>query len=193
MNNTSTMIIEEVATIASNLLLQHFAGTTTDDQAKFKQALMASPELSTPTLFPVLGIMGIISLVMKVIGMIFPSASDKEKYSFLLAFQESLNQTTLAQGQNAINIVETELAKSSGSIWMQIFWAGFRPVAAWACTIFFIVQMINYAVSITANFFGYHIPVTPLENSTAYSMLGSLLGLGGLRTFEKYTKINQDK
>ncbi len=183
-------VIEEVVTVASSLLLTHFTNLTPEDVTKFKTTLSTSPEL--PKLLP-FGVIGIAAFIIQLVSKLFIGIGSEDKYKFLLALQDSLNQTTLAQGQNAINVVETELAGKSTNFLIQLFWAGWRPVTAWSCTIFFVCQMIKYAVSIGAGWLGHPIPITPLENSSAFSMLGALLGLGGFRTLEKFNGTNQDK
>src|SRR6476646_1426935 len=190
--NIGITIAEEVITIASNLLLSHFTNLTVEDQAKFKESLATSPDLPK-TLLPGLGIFGIISLIVSLIGKLFPGSSETDKYKFILALQDSLNQTTLAQGQNAINVVETELAKGSTNFWIQLFWAGFRPVTAWICVIFFLFSMLKFVVATIASFFGLHIPIVPIESTTSYTMLSALLGLGAFRSFDKLNKTNPDK
>ena len=78
--------------------------------------------------------------------------------------------------------VNKEAAKTGG-----IFRAGWRPAVGWVCAIafawYFVLQPVTLFVLLTAG-----LPVPPLPEfdvGALFTVLGGLLGLGGLRTFEK--------
>ena len=87
---------------------------------------------------------------------------------------------------NSIALAQIEVNKAeaaSGSL----FKGGWRPFIGWVCGIafayhFVIQPLIIFAVSV----YGLDIPELPeFEMSTLLTVLGGLLGLGTLRTYEK--------
>ena len=83
----------------------------------------------------------------------------------------------IAMAQIAVN---KEEAKGN---WFQSSW---RPATAWVCVLGF---MMNFLVSPIANAFGVDIPQA--DTSVMMPVLMGMLGLGGLRTFEKTKGINK--
>lgn len=75
-------------------------------------------------------------------------------------------------GQQKINEIE-----AASTNW---FVAGARPAAMWVCVVGLAYQFLIYPL---ANSFYPH--MTQLEVSQLMELLGGMLGLGGLRTFEK--------
>lgn len=71
---------------------------------------------------------------------------------------------------------------SNPNVWV----SGWRPAIGWSCaTAFLFVYTIAPIVAWIASFFGKSIPMPQFDMSTLLSLTISLLGLGGLRTFEK--------
>lgn len=99
---------------------------------------------------------------------------------------EQLNQA-LINGQLLIN---QEEAKSSS-----IFVAGWRPFIGWVCGSalafnFIIFPLVMWITLIS----GYVIPNPPvLDMESLFTILGGLLGLGGLRTFEKFKGVERNR
>lgn len=117
---------------------------------------------------------------------------DKEKYALerqkaeleLLRFtqsermQDKANEVALAVAQMDINKVEA--ASSS------VFVSGWRPFIGWVCGIsfayvFFVGPLIT-AISVS---YGHNFVLPPIDIDKMIYILGGILGLGGLRTFEK--------
>lgn len=92
-------------------------------------------------------------------------------------FKEQEQIFELAKGQIDVNKVEA----SNSSF----FVAGWRPAVGWTCVAglgysFFGLPILSWASTI------WHIPIPPeLDMGTLITLLGGMLGLGGLRTAEK--------
>lgn len=102
-----------------------------------------------------------------------------------LQFQELNNQ--IDNGQIAIN---KEEAKHSN-----VFVAGWRPFIGWVCGMalafhFIVFPMVMWICLI----FNKVLPNTPaLDMQSLMTILGGLLGLGGLRTFEKFKGVEKNR
>lgn len=87
-------------------------------------------------------------------------------------------ETKLALGQIEVNKVE------AGS---DMFRGGWRPATGWACVFglvyqFFIQPVLPWLVAVLG---GSVPPLPPIDNETLMVLLTGMLGLGGLRTFER--------
>lgn len=93
-------------------------------------------------------------------------------------------------GQLQINLEE---AKSSS-----LFVAGWRPAVGWVCGFalayqFVLQPLIAYGISIYSTYS--HNPVPPLptlDTGSLITVLMAMLGLGGMRTFEKINGVSRD-
>lgn len=118
-----------------------------------------------------------IDVLGKVIDRVLPdrAAADKAKAELIsMQAQGELNQL---MGQLEIN--KTEAASSS------VFVAGWRPASGWICNIgllytFMLQPILTWA---SQNFHIMPPPAIPFD--TLYVLLGSLLGVGTLRTVDK--------
>jgi hypothetical protein len=87
-------------------------------------------------------------------------------------------ETKLALGQLEVNKVE------AGT---DMFRGGWRPATGWACVFglvyqFFIQPVLPWLVAVCG---GSVPPLPPIDNETLMVLLTGMLGLGGLRTFER--------
>jgi hypothetical protein len=82
-------------------------------------------------------------------------------------------------GQNRINEMEAQ----NPNLWA----SGWRPAIGWACAYSFI---FTYAIAPTvdwiARMFGSTVPMPVFNQAVLDTLLYALLGLGGLRTLEKF-------
>ena len=69
-----------------------------------------------------------------------------------------------------------------------LFVAGWRPATGWGCVLGFLV---NFLLSPLASGFGFEIPQANTE--TMLPVLMGMLGLGGMRTFEKIKHVAREK
>ena len=122
------------------------------------------------------------ALIGPVTGLLDKFIEDKDQKA-LLAHELA----TLADKQaNSIALAQIEVNKAeaaSGSL----FKGGWRPFIGWVCGVafayhFVLQPLIIFGVSV----YGIEIPALPeFEMSTLLTVLGGLLGLGTLRTYEK--------
>tara|TARA_R110000822_G_scaffold30342_1_gene88490 strand:- start:259 stop:654 length:396 start_codon:yes stop_codon:yes gene_type:complete len=122
------------------------------------------------------------ALIGPISGLLDKFVEDKDQKAALaheLATMSDRHAQELAKGQLEIN--KAEAASSS------VFKGGWRPFIGWTCgaafAYHFVVQpFLLFAVAM----FGLDIPALPeFDMSSLMTVLMGMLGLGGLRTFEK--------
>ncbi len=104
-----------------------------------------------------------------------PDATEKQKIIAELSTLTERNAQELAVAQIKLNTAE---AKGN---WFQSSW---RPATGWVCVLGFAV---NFLISPLAAGFGVDIPQA--DTSVMMPILMGLLGLGGMRSFEKTKNI----
>jgi hypothetical protein len=113
-----------------------------------------------------------LDLVNTTINKIWPDKSEQEKQQLAAA-------VSLVQGQLNVNIEE---AKSAS-----IFVSGWRPFIGWVCGSALAYTYLGYPLLIwAASIWKPELTVPKLGNDgMLYELLFGMLGMGGLRTFEK--------
>lgn len=117
------------------------------------------------------------ALIAPVTGLLdkfIPDADVKQKIAHEIATMSERHAQEIALAQIEVN---REEAKGN---WFQ---AGWRPATGWVCVLGFAV---NFLISPLAAGFGIDIPQA--DTSTMLPVLMGMLGLGGLRTFERVKK-----
>lgn len=104
-----------------------------------------------------------------------PDGDTKQKLAHEIATMSEKHAQEIALAQIEVN---REEAKGN---WFQ---AGWRPATGWVCVLGFAV---NFLISPLAAGFGVEIPQA--DTSTMLPVLMGMLGLGGLRTYEKSKKV----
>ena len=127
----------------------------------------------------------ILPTVTNVIGRFLPE--DKEKRAAAEREIEKQLATHLAQ----IDIAQFEINKQEAAH-RNIFVAGWRPFIGWSCGFAmcyaYIIQPITvFILAQTGNL----VDLPTLDLSEMMPVLLGMLGLGGLRSFEKYKKISK--
>jgi len=123
-------------------------------------------------------ILSILEIGAKLLDKVIPDkdAREKAQAELIKASQDQDFQLSLAQ----IKVNEEE-AKSDS-----LFKSGWRPSIGWTCSIAFILHFVAFPV---INFIivslGYKEVVISFDMATLMTVLGGLLGIGGLRTYEK--------
>jgi hypothetical protein len=117
-------------------------------------------------------------IIDKLVGLI-PNSNDraKAKEEFERTLMEAVNQA--AHDQTEINKIEA--ASSS------LFVAGWRPFIGWVCGFALAYVYIIYPLLLWASA-AYSLPfndLPKLETDALYQLVLAMLGLGGLRTFER--------
>lgn len=118
------------------------------------------------------------TLATDLLDRIFPDkvaqASEREK--FILQAQALDNQLAAAQAQ-----IDANEAQSSS-----IFVSGARPFIMWVCGLAFAYHLILQPLaSFIMAAFGHSFPLPDFDTTTLNTTLMGMLGLGGLRTYEK--------
>ena len=128
------------------------------------------------------------SLIGPVTGLLDKFIEDKDQKAKLaheIATMSTKHAQELAKGQIEINKAEA----ASGSV----FKGGWRPFIGWVCGIafayHFVLQPLLLFIVAT---FGVTLPTLPeFDMSTLLPVLGGMLGLGSLRSFEKYKGVTK--
>jgi hypothetical protein len=107
-----------------------------------------------------------------------PDADIKQQIAHELATMSERHAQELAVAQINLN---TEEAKGN---WFQ---SGWRPATGWVCVLGFAV---NFLISPLAAGFGVIIPQA--DTSVMMPVLMGLLGLGGMRSFERFKGVGKD-
>lgn len=126
----------------------------------------------------VTGIGAVATLATDLVDRIFPDriAQAAQRAEYLEKAQELDNQ--LATGQMAID--QAEAASSS------FFVAGWRSAVGWCCAAAFAYHLIlQPSVIFIAASFGHVITLPVFDNALLSDTLFGMLGLGGMRTYEK--------
>lgn len=111
-----------------------------------------------------------------IIGMFFPDKTEEERAQLAASL-------ALIQAQTDTN--RAEAASPS------MFVAGWRPFVGWVCGTGFGVQfVIGPMCEWAAGLAGHPIKFPQLDLGTMMPLLFGLLGLGGMRTFEKVQGVN---
>jgi hypothetical protein len=100
-----------------------------------------------------------------------------------LAHELATMADKLAHEQNLAQMAINKEEASSGSL----FKGGWRPFIGWVCGIAFFYHFVLQPVIIfIVAIIGFQIPNLPeFEMGTLLTVLGGMLGIGGLRTYEK--------
>ena len=108
-----------------------------------------------------------------------PDADEKARIAHELATMSEKHAKQLALAQIEVNKAEA----ASGSI----FKGGWRPAVGWVCAIAFAYHfIIKDLVVFVCAASGVELPDLPeFDMGTLLTVLGGMLGIGGLRTYEK--------
>lgn len=123
-------------------------------------------------------VLSILEIGAKLLDKVIPDKDVREKAQaeLIKAAQDQDFQLALAQ----IKVNEEE-AKSDS-----LFKSGWRPSIGWTCSVAFILHFVAFPI---INFvivsLGYKEVVISFDMATLMTVLGGLLGIGGLRTYEK--------
>lgn len=120
---------------------------------------------------------GIASLASNVLDRFFPNKSEQEKQEITMAMM-------VIQGQIDTNKVEAANPN--------MFVAGWRPYVGWVCGTGFAIQFVVAPIAEWgAALAGHPVKFPELDMGTLLTLLGGMLGIGGLRTYEKTRGVNR--
>ena len=123
--------------------------------------------------------------VADLLGKFVPDQTEKLKLAHEIATLTEKQAHSIAMAQIDVNKVEA----ASNSI----FKGGWRPFIGWVCGTAFAYHFVLQPLLIfVMTYLGYPVPELPeFDMASLMMVLGGLLGLGGLRTFEKYKGITK--
>ena len=128
-----------------------------------------------PSLLPVVG---------DVLDRFFPNKEEKERAEREIAAK-------LTEHLAKIDLAQLEVNKAEAAS-RNIFVAGWRPFVGWTCGM---ALAYTYVVQPILVFglahYGYWVDLPPLDMSTMMPVLLGMVGLGGLRSFEKFKGVSK--
>ena len=121
----------------------------------------------------------LIQPVSKILDKAIPDQDLKRKLSHEIATMSEKHAQELALAQIKVNAAEA----ASGSL----FKGGWRPCIGWICGIAFFYHFVCQPIIVfVLTIFGFNIVNLPeFEMNTLLTVLGGMLGIGGLRSYEK--------
>jgi len=124
-------------------------------------------------------IQALIGPATKLLGKFIEDKDTKNKIAFELSTMAEKHAQQLAMAQIEVNKAEA----ASGSL----FKGGWRPAVGWTCAIAFLYHFIlKDLIIFGCAMAGVAIPDLPsFDMGTLLTVLGGMLGIGGLRTYEK--------
>jgi hypothetical protein len=127
------------------------------------------------------------SLVQPVTGLLDKFIEDKDQKNQLaheISTMAERHAQELAKGQLEINKAEAQSRN--------VFIAGWRPFIGWTCGVAMAYNYVVHPILIfTLAQFNYLVAIPALDLSEMMPVLMGMLGLGGLRSFEKYKGISK--
>ena len=120
----------------------------------------------------------LIQPVTSILDKVIPDADTKQKIAHEIATMAESHAHEIAVAQIGVN--KAEAASKN------LFVAGWRPAVGWVCCLgmasnFLVIPVANFALALSDS----TIVVPLIDLSTMLPVLMGMLGLGGLRTYEK--------
>jgi hypothetical protein len=130
-------------------------------------------------------IQALIGPVSSLLDKFIEDKDQKAQLAHDLATMAERHAHELAKGQLEVNKAEASSRN--------IFVAGWRPFVGWTCGIALFWHFVGLPVTLFfVSWFGVEIPALPeFDMQTLMTVLMGMLGLGGLRTFEKFKGVTK--
>ena len=129
------------------------------------------------------------SLVAPVSGLLDKFIEDKDQRA-LLAHEIA----TLAEKQAQEQIVGQIKTNQIEAAHQSMFVAGWRPAVGWVCALAMLLNFILIPfINLGMEFAGQEIRLDLIEMDTMMPVLLGMLGLGGMRSYEKARKVAREK
>lgn len=121
----------------------------------------------------------------EIIGKFIEDKDQKNKLAHEIATMAEKHAQELAKGQMAINAEEAKHRN--------IFVAGWRPFIGWTCGVSLFAHFILFpSADVITAYLGYDAVSYPaFDMDSLMTILLGMLGLGGMRSFEKYKKLTK--
>jgi len=126
-----------------------------------------------------------------ILGRFFPSKEKAQEFKAtmeqeLVKQEGEITKAALAAQSAQIDVNKTEAASGS------IFIAGWRPFIGWVCGSALVVQYIaSPLLPWFGTVLGFSLPPIPSLDDSLWQLMAGLLGLGGMRTFEKLKGVDR--
>lgn len=129
------------------------------------------------------------SLVAPVTGLLDKFIEDKDQKAVL-----AHEIATIADKQaNEQAVAQIELNKVEAAH-QSMFVAGWRPAVGWVCALAMLLNFILIPfINLGLEFGGLDLELNLIDMETMMPVLFGMLGLGGMRTFEKSRKVSREK
>lgn len=129
----------------------------------------------------------LIGPVTSLLDKFIPDAGERDRLAHEIATMSERHAQELAKGQLEVN--KTEAAHKS------MFVAGWRPFVGWTCGLALFWHFLGLPVTLFVTAYtGTELPTLPtFDMQSLMTVLLGMLGLGGLRTFEKTKGIQREK
>ncbi len=128
---------------------------------------------------------GLLSLLPEVLDKVIPDKAKADEAKIKLLELAQRGELAVLDADLKLALGQMEINKEEAKT--DMFRGGWRPAAGWVCVLGLGYQFIlSPILPWLFNAFGGHLPPMPaIDNETLMTLLGGLLGLGGLRTFER--------
>ena len=128
---------------------------------------------------------GLMALLPEVLDKVLPDKTKAEEAKLKLLELAQKGELAVLDADLKLALCQMEINKEEAKT--DIFRGGWRPAAGWVCVFGLGYQFIlSPVLPWIFNALGAHLPpMPPIDNDTLMTLLGGLLGLGGLRTFER--------
>jgi hypothetical protein len=128
----------------------------------------------------------LIAPISKLLDKFIPDADEKAKLAHEIATMAQKQAHESAMAQVEVNKQEAQHRS--------IFVAGARPFILWVCGFAFAYHFIIQPIIITASkLYGIEIEYPEFDMTSLMTVLGGILGLGGLRSYEKKHGVSREK
>jgi hypothetical protein len=129
----------------------------------------------------------LIGPVTSLLDKFIPDADERARLAHEIATMSEKHAMEVARGQIEVN--KTEAAHKS------MFVAGWRPFVGWTCGVALAWHFVGQPLAVfVITYSGVEAPPLPVfEMESLLTVLLGMLGLGGLRTFEKTKGVSREK
>lgn len=137
----------------------------------------------------------LIPVVGSLLDKLIPDPQERDKAKIKMLEMAQAGELAVLEAETKVNLAQIEVNKAEATT--DMFRGGWRPATGWICVIglgynFLAVPILPWAVNVVNLSFGFNAVVPPLPSvgmEELMVLLMGMLGLGGLRTFEKIKQV----